>query len=92
MSYTILLLASMASAVLLASGVAWAANIKGTGGDDVLTGTTSRDVIIPFDGNDKVYADPPCMQIHRILPKVETMMSAIVSATTRSMAAQAMTH
>jgi Ca2+-binding RTX toxin-like protein len=59
MRKTILLLASMASAVLLASGVAWAANIKGTGGDDVLTGTTSRDVIIPFDGNDKVYSDPP---------------------------------
>jgi Ca2+-binding RTX toxin-like protein len=40
----------MASAVLLA------ATIHGTG-DDVLTGTESSDVIIPFDGNDTVYAN-----------------------------------
>ncbi len=39
--------ASTALAVLLASGVAWAATIQGTEGDDVLSGTESRDVIIP---------------------------------------------
>jgi Ca2+-binding RTX toxin-like protein len=59
MRKTVLLLATMALPVLLASGVAWAANVQGTGGNDVLTGTTSRDVILPFDGNDTVYADPP---------------------------------
>jgi Ca2+-binding RTX toxin-like protein len=68
MRKTILLLASMASAVLLASGVAWAIttidckaskSCQGTGGDDVITGTASRDVIIPYDGTDIVYADPP---------------------------------
>ncbi len=52
---TILLMTSMVSAVLVASGVAWAANIQGTGGDDTLIGTPSRDVLIPYDGNDTVY-------------------------------------
>jgi hypothetical protein len=56
MSKTVLLLASMALAVLLAGGVALAANIKGDGLDNVLTGTESRDAINPFDGNDTVYA------------------------------------
>ncbi len=56
MRKTILLLASMASAVLIASGVAWAATVQGTGGDDVLEGTESRDVLIPYDGNDTVDA------------------------------------
>jgi Ca2+-binding RTX toxin-like protein len=56
MRRTVLLLALMALAVLLACGVALAANIKGTEGDDVLYGTDSRDTIIPFAGNDTVYA------------------------------------
>jgi Ca2+-binding RTX toxin-like protein len=56
MKKTFLLLASIALAVLLASGVAWAATKKGTEGDDVLPGTESRDVIIPFSGNDTVDA------------------------------------
>ena len=56
MRKTILLLASMASAVLIASGVAWAATVQGTGGDDVLEGIESRDVLIPYDGNDTVDA------------------------------------
>jgi Ca2+-binding RTX toxin-like protein len=56
MRKTVLLLATMALAVLLASGVALAANIKGTEYDDVLTGTSSRDTVNPFAGNDKVYA------------------------------------
>ena len=46
----------MALAVLLAGGVALAANIKGDGLDNVLTGTESREAINPFDGNDTVYA------------------------------------
>ena len=57
MRKSVLLLASMALAVLLASGVALAATVKGTSGDDVLYGTPSRDVINPFNGNDVVYAD-----------------------------------
>jgi Ca2+-binding RTX toxin-like protein len=52
----ILVLASMALAVLLASGVALAANIKGDENDNELTGTKSRDTINPFAGNDTVYA------------------------------------
>ncbi len=56
MRKTILVLTSVALAVLLAGGVALAANIKGTGGNDVLEGTPSRDVLIPFDGDDTVYA------------------------------------
>jgi Ca2+-binding RTX toxin-like protein len=56
MRKTILLSATMALAVLLASGVALAANVQGTGGDDVLYGTGSRDTIIPFGGDDTVYA------------------------------------
>ena len=57
MRKSVLLLTSMALAVLLASGVALAANIKGTEGDDpALTGTESRDTINPFAGNDTVYA------------------------------------
>ena len=46
------MLASVALAVLVAGGAAWAANVQGTGGDDVLSGTDNRDTINPFDGND----------------------------------------
>src|SRR5215204_5800878 len=56
MRKVILVLASMALAVLLASGIALAATVKGDGNDNVLTGTPNRDVINPFGGNDTVYA------------------------------------
>ena len=70
MRKTVLLLATMFSAVLIASGVAWATHnttlnqveckasksCQGTGGADEITGTTSRDVIIPYDGDDLIYA------------------------------------
>jgi Ca2+-binding RTX toxin-like protein len=57
MRKSVLLLASIALAVLLASGVALAANIKGDENDNVLLlGTSSRDTINPFGGNDRVYA------------------------------------
>jgi Ca2+-binding RTX toxin-like protein len=52
----VLVLATMAPAILLAGGVALAAHIKGDGSDNVLTGTESRDTINPFGGNDMVYA------------------------------------
>ena len=56
MRRTILLLTATALAVLLASGLAWAATIQGDGGPNTLVGTASRDVINPFGGNDVVYA------------------------------------
>jgi hypothetical protein len=67
MRKTILLVASIALAVLLASGVALAVvtdpiycaaatSCQGTGGADVIIGTPSRDVILPYDGDDTVYA------------------------------------
>src|SRR5829696_8427440 len=56
MRKAILVLASVALAVLLASGIAFAATVKGDGNDNVLTGTPNRDVINPFGGNDTVYA------------------------------------
>ena len=54
MRRTLLLLTTMALSVLIASGLAFAANVKGTEFDDVLTGTPSRDTINPFSGNDTV--------------------------------------
>ena len=51
-----LLLASVVLVVLLAGGVALAANVKGDENDNVLPGTESRDTINPFGGNDVVYA------------------------------------
>ena len=56
MRRTLLLLASMGLAMLLASGLALAANTRGDENDNVLTGTSSRDTINPFGGNDIVYA------------------------------------
>jgi Ca2+-binding RTX toxin-like protein len=56
MRKTISVLASVALAVLLASGIALAATVKGDENDNVLTGTPNRDVINPFAGNDTVYA------------------------------------
>jgi Ca2+-binding RTX toxin-like protein len=55
MKKTVLLLVSMAL-VLPAGGVELAANIKGYGSDNLLTGTELRDTINPFGGNDTVYA------------------------------------
>jgi Ca2+-binding RTX toxin-like protein len=51
-----LVLASVALAVLLTSGAALAATVKGDEKDNLLEGTNSRDTIIPFGGNDTVYA------------------------------------
>ena len=56
MRKTTLLLTMMTLAMLLASGVVLAANIKSDERDNVLTGTSSRDTINPFAGNDTVYA------------------------------------
>lgn len=53
MKKTVLLLVSMAL-VLPAGGVALAANIKGDGSDNMLTGTELRDTLNPFGGNDTV--------------------------------------
>ena len=52
----LLLIALVSAALVVASGVALAANIKGDGLDNVLTGTPSRDTINPFGGNDTVDA------------------------------------
>jgi len=61
----ILLLAMMAAALLVASGVALAATsykqckvgvtCTGTSGDDTITGTTSNDSIYGYSGNDRIY-------------------------------------
>jgi RTX calcium-binding nonapeptide repeat (4 copies) len=56
MRKTVLVFASIALAMLVASGVALAANVKGDENNNVLTGTPSRDTIIPFGGDDTVYA------------------------------------
>ena len=69
---TVLLLATMALAGLLASGLALAApkggdttttinctagaSCQGTSGPDIIYGTSSADVIIPYAGKDVVYA------------------------------------
>jgi hypothetical protein len=51
-----LLLAAMALALLLASGVAWAVNKVGTDGPDTLRGTNGDDNLIGKGGNDDLYA------------------------------------
>lgn len=56
MRKTVLVFASIALAMLIASGVALAANVKGDENNNVLMGTPSRDTIIPFGGDDTVYA------------------------------------
>jgi Ca2+-binding RTX toxin-like protein len=72
MRRTVLLLASLSLAVLLASGLALAApnggtttttiyckvgtSCQGTSGPDIIYGTPSADVIIPYAGNDIVKA------------------------------------
>ena len=72
MKKIVLLLATIALAVLLAGGLALAAprgetttttinctagaSCQGTSGPDIIYGTNSVDVIIPYSGNDTVYA------------------------------------
>jgi RTX calcium-binding nonapeptide repeat (4 copies) len=49
-----LVLAAMALALLLASGVAWAVNKIGTNGPDTLTGTNRADNLLGRGGNDDI--------------------------------------
>ena len=82
------MLASITLAVLLASGVALAANIKGDGNDNVLTGTESRDTINPFGGNDTVYAKGGNDDVRHSYGNDKT---SVARATTRSEVASTMT-
>ncbi len=50
-----MLLAAMALALLLASGVAWAVNKVGTNGPDTLKGTNGDDNLSGRDGNDTLF-------------------------------------
>ncbi len=52
----VLLLAGMALALLLASGVAWAVNEVGTNGPDTLRGTHEDDNLLGKGGNDVLFA------------------------------------
>jgi Ca2+-binding RTX toxin-like protein len=52
MKRVVLLVAAIAIAVVLASGVAWAATIVGTNGDDTRTGTENRDFMYGLNGDD----------------------------------------
>src|ERR687898_891264 len=56
MRRTIVLLATMALTLLVASGVAWAVNKIGTDGPDTLRGTNGNDNLIGKGGNDRLYA------------------------------------
>ena len=56
MRRTIVLLATMALTLLLASGVAWAVNKIGTDGSDTLRGTNGADNLIGRGGNDTLFA------------------------------------
>ena len=60
MKRSVLLAITMAAALLLASGVALAATVKGTSGNDTLYGTPdgndTKDNILPYSGDDVVYA------------------------------------
>jgi Ca2+-binding RTX toxin-like protein len=56
MRRTIVLLATMALTLLVASGVAWAVNKIGTDGPDTLRGTNGDDNLIGKGGNDDLYA------------------------------------
>ena len=88
MRRTVLVLASITLAVLLASGVALAANIKCDGNDNVLTGTESRDTINPFGGNDTVYAKGGNDDVRHSYGNDKT---SVARATTRSEVASTMT-
>ncbi len=52
----VLLLATMALTLLVASGVAWAVNKIGTAGPDTLRGTNGADNLIGKGGNDRLFA------------------------------------
>jgi Ca2+-binding RTX toxin-like protein len=55
MQRVVLLMAAMASALLLASGVAWAVNTVGGPGDDTLTGTNEADNLLGMGGDDTIF-------------------------------------
>lgn len=71
MRKSILVWATMGLALLLASGVAWAATVQGTGDPDTLIGTDQDDRIVAYGGDDVVYGG------------VETIVSRTASATIR---------
>ncbi len=54
MKRVMLMLAAMALALLLASGMAWAVTKVGTNGDDVLRGTNGPDTLLGKGGNDTI--------------------------------------
>jgi Ca2+-binding RTX toxin-like protein len=56
MRRVVLVLAAMALALLLASGVAWAVNKIGTDGPDTLRGTNRADNLLGEGGNDVLFA------------------------------------
>jgi Ca2+-binding RTX toxin-like protein len=56
MRRTMLLLATMALTLLVASGVAWAVNKIGTDGPDTLRGTNGDDNLVGLGGNDKLFS------------------------------------
>jgi Ca2+-binding RTX toxin-like protein len=56
MRRVVVVLAAMALALLLASGVAWAVNKIGTDGPDTLWGTNGNDNLIGKGGNDRLFA------------------------------------
>ncbi len=56
MRRVVLVLAAMALALLLASGVAWAVTKIGTDGPDTLRGTNKADNLIGKGGNDALYS------------------------------------
>jgi Ca2+-binding RTX toxin-like protein len=56
MRRVVLVLAAMALALLLASGVAWAVNKIGTNVPDTLRGTNGADNLIGKGGNDRLFA------------------------------------
>ena len=55
MRRVVLVLAAMASALLLASGVAWAVNEVGTNGPDTLRGTNRADNLLGRGGGDIIF-------------------------------------
>jgi Ca2+-binding RTX toxin-like protein len=56
MRRAILMVATMALTLLVASGVAWAVNKIGTDGPDTITGTNGDDNLIGKGGNDRLFA------------------------------------
>src|SRR5918993_426542 len=56
MRRTILLVATMALTLLVASGVAWAVNKIGTDGPDTLRGTNGDNNLVGLGGNDKLFS------------------------------------